>query len=62
MRKGPNGDPNQFRNVVPICLGGGGSLFCALKTFLPRRSQTKAGAFSLQPLDFFPLQSLVYAA
>jgi hypothetical protein len=36
--------------VVPICLGGGGSLFCGLKTFLPRRSQTKAGAFSLQPL------------
>ena len=31
--------------VVPICLGGVGSLFCGLKTFLPRRSQTKAGAF-----------------
>jgi hypothetical protein len=38
--------------VVPICLGGGGSLFCGLKTL----------AFSLQPLDFFPLQSPLYAA
>jgi hypothetical protein len=28
--------------VVPICLGGGGSLFCGLKTL----------AFSLQPLAF----------
>jgi hypothetical protein len=35
--------------VVPICLGGGGSLFCGLKTFLPRRSRAKAGAFSISP-------------
>jgi hypothetical protein len=31
--------------VVPICLGGGGSLFCGLKTL----------AFSLQPLALLPL-------
>ena len=36
--------------VVPICLGGVGSLFCGLKTFLPRRSQTKAGAFPARHL------------
>jgi len=37
--------------VVPICLGGGGSLFCGLKTlafslqhFLSSRSQAKAEA------------------
>jgi hypothetical protein len=34
--------------VVPICLGGGGSLFCGLKTSQPRRSRAKAGAFSLR--------------
>jgi hypothetical protein len=46
--------------VVPICLGGGGSLFCGLQTL----------AFSLQPLAFAStlrnavnqLQSLLYAA
>ena len=31
-------------------LGGGGSLFCGLKTCLPRRSQTKAGAFPARHL------------
>jgi hypothetical protein len=39
------------KNVVPICLGGGGSLFCGLQTlafsfqpFLSRRSVTKTEA------------------
>jgi hypothetical protein len=51
--------------VVPICLGGGGSLFCGLKTFLPRRlvaaecnedgSQTKAGAFAVLAFSLQPL-------
>jgi len=56
--------------VVPICLGGGGNLFCGLKTlaFPARHSLGDGGslqhsafdcafavlAFSLQPLAFVP--------